>query len=379
MIKLKLLYNGLIRTCDGRDYDNGYILIEGKKIKAVGDMASFPDVDCEKVNLMGKTVIPGLVDAHSHIGLMGDSAGFEGIDLNESTDVLTPHIRALDGINPLDIAFKEALFAGVTTVMVGPGSTNPIGGMFAAIKTGGSPCIDKRVIKQPAAMKFAFGENPKKAFGKKDKMPTTRMGIAAVIREALMKAQRYDENNFDIKTQALVPVVKGEMLVKAHAHRADDIVTVIRIAKEFGLKLTVEHCTEGSFIVDYLKEEGLTVCIGPTFGDRGKPELLNKDFSLMSVLEKAGVPFAIITDAGEIPQNELMTCARLAHLRGISEKAALLAVTAVAADACEIEDRVGRIKAGLDADLAIYQGNPLRFDSFLTDVYLEGEKVEITT
>lgn len=370
-----LLYNGVIKTCDKEDFDRGYILIEGKIIKAVGGMEGCPDVRCEKINLEGKTVIPGLVDAHSHIGLMGDSSGFEGIDLNESTDPITPHIRAIDGINPLDINFEEAICSGVTSVMVGPGSTNPIGGMFAAIKTGGSPCIDKRVIKEPAAMKFAFGENPKKAFGKRDKMPVTRMGTAALIREALHKAKRYDPSNFDIKSEALVPVVRGKMPVKAHAHRADDIVTAIRIAKEFGMRITIEHCTDAIVLAPYLKEDGITVCIGPTFGDRGKPELKNKDFKMMSVLEQAGVPFAIITDANEIPESELMTCARLAHLRGVGEKAALLAVTAVAADACGIEDKVGRIKEGLHADLCIYEGNPLKFESTLHSVYLEGTRV----
>ena len=335
---MKLYVNCKILTCAGADFQNGYILTDNAKIAAVGDMENAPGCD-NIMDLNGKTVCPGFVDAHSHIGLFHDS--------------------------------EEALYEGVTTVAAGPGSANPIGGIFAVLKTAGRR-IDDMLINPYAAMKFAFGENPKKSHGKNGSAPKTRMATAAIIREALFMAQKYDGESFDMKSEALKPVLGGKMIVKAHAHRADDIFTALRIAKEFNLNMTIEHCTDGALIADYLAKEGITVCLGPVFGDRGKSELGNKSYKTA-----AGVTFALITDHPEAPQCELLTSARFLARHGISEKTALLAITANAAKAIGVDKRVGTVERGKDADFCVFTGDPMSFDSRIKLVVCGGEEYEI--
>ncbi|MBO4896988.1 MAG: amidohydrolase [Clostridia bacterium] len=367
---MKLYKNCRIITCADKDFENGYILTDNGKISGIGDMKDMPE--CENaLDLKGKTVCPGFVDAHSHIGLFHDSESYDMADANESTDAVTPHLRAIDGINPLDRCFREALLSGVTTVAAGPGSANPIGGTFAVLKTAGKR-IDDMVINSSAAMKFAFGENPKKCHGKGGSAPKTRMATAAVIREALFKAKNYDGTSFDMKCEALKPVVDGKMLVKAHAHRADDIFTAIRIAKEFGLCMTIEHCTDGALIADELKKENVAVILGPLMGDRGKPELCNKSYETARALYKAGLSFALMSDHPEVTESDLLMQAQLLVKHGVPGKEALYAITINAAKAIGAEDRVGTLEDGKDADFCVFTGDPLSFDGKINFVVCSG-------
>ncbi len=368
--------------------ENGYIRFHDK-IEEVGEMKDFNNLENDQViDATGKFVFPGLIDAHTHLGMFEDSLGFEGDDGNEESDPVTPHLRAIDAINPNDRYFTEAKLAGVTTVASGPGSANPISGQFCALKTHGT-VIDDMMIKAPVAMKFSFGENPKTVYHGKNQQPTTRMATAALIRETLKKAQEYQENikkaeetpedydkpDYDSKLESLLPVLSGEIPVKAHAHRADDIATAIRIAKEFNLKMTIEHATEGHLIADKLKEENLYCMLGPTLSDRSKPELKNLTFDTYRILSEQGTPVSIITDHPEIPINFLPLCAALAVKYGMSEQDALKAITITPAKALGIEDKVGSLKAGKDADLVIFDRFPLDIMAKAETVFINGTKV----
>lgn len=369
-----IIKNGHVITMAGDEFENGFVAFENGKITAVGGMESCPDG--EALDAAGGYIIPGLVDAHSHLGMWEDSLGAEGADGNEDTDPITPQLRAIDGINPMDRAFGEAAAAGVTTVVTGPGSANPIGGVFAAVKTRGRR-IDDMIIKEAAAMKFAFGENPKAVYGEKKQFPLTRMGTAAIIRESLIKAQKYselEEPDFDFKSESLLPCLKEEdpLIVKAHAHRADDIFTALRIAREFGLKMTIEHCTEGHLIADLLKAEGVGVCVGPSLSDRSKPELSALSYETAGVLDRAGLTVAIITDHPETPQKHLPLCAAMAVKAGMDRMSALRAVTINPARLCGIEDRVGSLEVGKDADIAVFDRFPFDFEANTKAVVING-------
>ncbi len=370
-----IIKNGHVLTMTGEEYENGFVAFEDGKITALGLMAVCPEG--EAFDAEGGYIIPGLVDAHSHLGMWEDSLGAEGADGNEETDPITPQLRAIDGINPMDRAFGEAAMAGVTTVVTGPGSANPIGGAFAAVKTFGRR-IDDMVVKETAAMKFAFGENPKAVYGEKKQFPMTRMGTAAAIRESLIKAQKYaemEEPDFDFKSECLLPCLNGGLIVKAHAHRADDIFTALRIAKEFGLKMTVEHCTEGHLIADLLKAENVGVCVGPSLGDRSKPELKELTYETAKILDGAGLTVAIITDHPEIPEKHLPLCASLAVKAGMDRMAALRAITINPALLCGISDRVGSLEPGKDADIAVFDRFPLDFEAKTTAVFINGIRI----
>lgn len=369
---MKLFKNLKIYTCEGEVIENGYILIDGKKIKEVGKAEDVPAFGGEEFDFSGKVAVPGFVDAHSHIGIFGNGGTALRNDLNETSELVVPHLRAIDGVNPMDEYFAEALSSGVTTVVTGPGSTNPIAGIFTAMKTCGKR-IDSMIIKEEAAMKFAFGENTKTGHGGEIK---TRMKTAALIREALYKAKEYTGEPFDLKMEALKKVLNGEMIMKAHAHRADDIFTALRIAKEFSLKISLDHCTEGHLIADELREEKAFYCFGPIMGDRGKLELLNKTLDTLLVFEKEGINFSIICDHPEVPQGDLLLCAQLAARHGISHDTALRAITINPAKSVGIDDRVGSIKEGKDADILIFSGEPMDFNSKLLEVYFEGEKIK---
>ncbi len=363
-----LIKNGYIKTMAGPDIPEGFVLIDDNgKITAVGEISSLPDSGgATVIDAEGRLVTPGCVEAHCHIGLRGEAMGWAGQDINESSDPITPQIRAIDGINPIDESFALALRGGVTTACTGPGSANVIGGTFAAIKLAGKR-VDKMVIKEPLAMKCAFGENPKSVYGQnKKKTPITRMATAALLRETLFKARRYLEDKeagknpgFDMKYEALIPVIKGELPLKAHAHRADDILTSIRIAKEFGLKLTLDHCTDGALIADELAEEGFPAFVGPTLGGKSKVELVNKDFTTAAVLHKAGVPISIITDAPVIPLQFLPLCAALTARAGLGTEEAWRAITINPATQTGIGDRVGSLEVGKDGDIVIWTADPM--------------------
>ena len=361
--------NGTIYTMAGEIIEKGSILIKEGKIVEVGKDIIAP-LDVEVVDAEGKVVLPGFIDAHCHLGMWEEGIGFEGSDGNEMVDPVTPHLRAIDAINPMDISFEEAYQGGVTTAVTGPGSANVVGGTFVAIKTAGNR-IDDMIIKDPIAMKVAFGENPKRVYDSQKKSPMTRMATAAILRETLFKAKSYmdkkdraeDESKlpeFDMKMEAMIPVLKKEIPLKAHAHRADDIFTAIRIGKEFDVDITLDHCTEGHLIVDELVKEGKSAIVGPSLGNRSKFELKNMTFETPKVLVEAGIKVAITTDSPVTPLQYLPLCAGLAHKAGLEEMEALKCITINAAEIVGLSDRIGSIEVGKDADIVIFDGNPIK-------------------
>ena len=376
-----VIKNGLIYTMAGEIIENGTIIIENGKIAAVGKDLEFPN-DARIIDVEGQMVTPGFVDAHCHIGLHEDAIRFEGQDYNERTDPITPELRAIDAINPMDLLFQEAREGGVTTAVTGPGSANVIGGQFAAVKTVGNR-VDNMIIKFPTAMKIAFGENPKFVYNEQKKSPVTRMAVAGLLRETLFKAKEYNDklNNgekvdFNMKYDALRPVMNKEIPLKSHAHRADDIFTSLRIAKEFDLDITLDHCTEGHLIADELAKEGKPALVGPTFGSRTKFELKNKSFDTPRVLNEAGLKIAIITDAPVLPLQSLPMCVGLAVNAGLDEMEGFKAVTINAAEISGIADRVGSLEVGKDADIVVWDKNPIRtIDYKVVYTIIDGEIV----
>jgi imidazolonepropionase-like amidohydrolase len=381
-----LLKNGLIHTMMG-DTFSGDILVENGKISAVGRDLSANGA--EVIDLTGKFVLPGLIDAHCHIGMWEDGMGEEGADGNEMTHPITPELRAVDGLNPFDPCFREARDAGVTTVVTGPGSANVIGGQFAALKTVGRS-IEEMTLRDPIAMKAATGENPKGVYAEKKVAPTTRMAIASLFRSTMTDAIEYqkgmekeeDKPDRDIAMDALLPVINRELTVKIHAHRADDILTGLRLAKEFNLKVTIDHCTEGYMITDVLKdrliEQGAGIIIGPLLSERSKIELKNLTFAAPRILEEAGIPFAMMTDHPVIPIQFLPVQAGLAVREGLSEETALRSITRYAAEIVGISDRVGTLEAGKDADIAVYDGHPFDYRTHCVLTLINGKVVHST-
>ena len=363
---MTVIVNAYIKTMAGDDIPYGMIAWDDGKIVYVGENKTIPD-GVEVIDARGRLVTPGCIDAHCHIGLDNEGMGWEGRDYNEIIDPLTPQLRAIDSINPMDEAFENARACGVTTACTGPGSANVVGGTFAILKLYGKR-VDSMLIKENAAMKCAFGENPKRCYGQGlKKSPSTRMATAALLRELLFKTRRYMEDKeagktpaFDMKLEAMIPVLRGEMPLKAHAHRADDILTSIRIAKEFGVKLTLDHCTDGALIADELAKEGYPAFVGPSLGSKSKIELQNKSFTTPRVLHEAGVSVSIITDAPVIPLQYLPMCAGLAVNAGLTEEEAWYAITKNPATALGILDRVGTLEVGKDADLVIWSDNPMK-------------------
>lgn len=376
-----LIRNGLIFDAVHREPYTADILVKDGKIAEIGAGLT---ADCPTFDAAGLHIYPGFVEAHCHIGLDGSGIGFEGDDCNEMTDILTPQLRAIDGIYPQDPTFREALEAGVTTVCTGPGSANVLGGQFAVIKTAGHR-VDDMIVRPFAAMKCAFGENPKRCY--KDKNNYSRMSTAAKLREALMKAQEYDAKKqaagddpekrppLDVKLEALLPVLHGEVPLKAHAHRADDIFTAIRIAKEFGVRLTLEHVTEGHLIAEDLAQEDYPMAVGPSLTHASKFELRNKTFTTPGILAKAGCRVSIITDSPVIPQSYLPLCAALAVRAGMDPFDALRAITIRPAEHIGAADRVGSIERGKDADFVVMDGPWDAVSSGVKAVFVNGEKV----
>ena len=370
-----LLKNGNVMTMAGPAFV-GDVAIENGKIVAVGQSLSYSDAEVRDVT--GMTVMPGIVDPHCHIGMWEDAMGFEGADGNECTNPITPELRAIDAINPYDRCFEEAAAGGVTTCVTGPGSANVIGGQFVAIKTHGDS-VEDMVLRFPVAVKAAFGENPKRVYNGKNQTPSTRMATAALMRKALIEAQEYNEKlekgkvdpekmpERNLGKEILARVIRRELPMKIHAHRADDILTAIRICREFKLRYTLDHCTEGYLITDKLKEalgedcEGIIV--GPLLTDRSKIELKNLSFKAPKVLEQAGIEYAMMTDHPVTPEQYLPICTAGAVREGASEEGALKAITINAAKITGIADRVGSIEVGKDADIAVFSGHPFDFRS----------------
>lgn len=370
-----VLKNGNVMTMAGPAFV-GDVAIENGKIVAVGQSLSYSDAEVRDVT--GMTVMPGIVDPHCHIGMWEDAMGFEGADGNECTNPITPELRAIDAINPYDRCFEEAVAGGVTTCVTGPGSANVIGGQFVAIKTYGDS-VENMVLRFPVAVKAAFGENPKRVYDGKNQTPSTRMATAALMRKALVEAQEYNEKlekgkadpekmpERNLGKEILARVIRRELPMKIHAHRADDILTAIRICREFKLRYTLDHCTEGYLITDKLKEalgedcEGIIV--GPLLTERSKIELKNLSFKAPKVLEQAGIEYAMMTDHPVTPEQYLPICTAIAVREGASEEGALKAITINAAKITGIADRVGSIEVGKDADIAVFSGHPFDFRS----------------
>ncbi|WP_418791634.1 amidohydrolase [Phosphitispora sp. TUW77] len=377
--------NGRIITMAGADIDKGIVLIEGGKIRELGPDVEIPDV-ADILDASGKIVMPGFIDAHCHLGIMEETYRIEGDDVNEMTGPVTPHLRAIDAINPEDQGFADALEGGVTTVVTGPGSGNVIGGENLAMKTSGI-IIDQMVLKSPVGVKVAFGENPKRVYGSGKKSPMTRMATAALLRENLVKAQNYIKKlelgaqdphkmpDRDLGMDTLVRVLRGELPLRAHAHRADDIMTAIRVADEFGLKIVIEHCTEGYKIADELVRRSIPVIVGPIITTRAKVEMKDRNNANAGILNRAGVKVAIMTDHPVVPINYLSLSAALAVKAGLEETEALKAITVYAAEIIGLDDRIGSIEKGKDADLIIMNGHPLDIRSNIEHVIIDGEIV----
>ena len=349
----------------------GDIAVEGAVIKAVGKDLRFDGA--EEIDLTGKTVIPGVIDAHCHIGMFEDGMGFEGDDGNEMSSTSTPELRAIDAINPYDKCFEEAMRGGVTTCVTGPGSANVVGGQFVAIKTYGRD-VEDMVLRFPVGMKAAFGENPKRVYESRHTI-YTRMQIAATLRKTLTKAKEYERKleaanedpskapDKDLAMEGMLPVIRRELPLKIHAHRADDILTALRIAREFEIRVTLDHCTEGYMIPELLKEgirdTGAGIIIGPLLCDRGKIELRNQSFKAPVTLYQNGIEFAMMTDHPVIPEQYLPICAGLSVREGLPRYEALKSITINAARITGLDDRVGSLEPGKDADIAVFDGDPL--------------------
>ena len=385
-----MIINAKIYTMDENEtvIENGFIRTDGKIITEIGEMSSLTGISADAFDAAGRSVYPGFIDAHTHLGLFDDSLSFEGDDGNESTEPVMPQLRVIDAVDPFDGYFPEALSAGITTVLVSPGSADPIGGQIAAIKTQGKR-IDNMIVKAPVGIKLALGENPKSVFSDKDQSPSTRMATASVIRDALRKAHRYyidkknhildrdncDEPEYDSRCEALVPLFKKEIPAHFHVHRADDIFTAVRIAMEFDLEYVLVHATEAYLIIDELKNEKLRgILSGPILTDRSKPELKNLTPKAVGIIAK-NLPTAVITDHPETPIQYLCMCCAVAVREGMDRNDAIRAITSVPAKICGIYDRVGSIKKGKDCDLVIYDGDPLNIMNKPSAVFINGKKV----
>ena len=379
---MMILKNGLVYSMDKMGTFVGDVKISEGKITEVG--ANLNSDGCEVIDCTGLNIYPGFIDGHCHLGMCESSIGFEGDDVNETSDPVTPHVRAIDGLNVMDETIALAASGGVTTVCSGPGSANVIGGTFTTFKTRGH-AIDQMIVKDAIAMKCAFGENPKR-FYKADKIKT-RMQTAAYIRETLVKTKNYlaqieragadasEMPTYDMKLEAMIPVIKKEIPLKTHAHRADDILTALRIAREFDVKLTLDHCTEGHLIVDEIIASGFDAFVGPALTDKSKFELKNMTFKTCGILNKAGVKIAIVTDSPVIPQEYLPLCAGLAVKHGLDENEALKAITINPAEILGLADRMGSITVGKDADLVVSDGNILQTLTQVQYTFINGECV----
>ncbi len=373
-----IIKNIKIESMGCNNYNNGFVRVENGKFIEVGVMNEYAPDGSMEIDGKGLTMYPGFIDAHCHVGMFADGLGFEGDDGNENTDSATPQLRAVDSVNPLDRCFYEGVCGGVTTICTGVGSANPIGGSFVIMNTYGSKRIDKLAVKSPACIKFALGENPKNTYNERNETPVTRMGTAAIIRENLLKTLRYkrdieeynrtkgtdDETNlpdYDIKCESLLPLFseKDKLQAHFHCHRADDIFTAVRIAKEFNLNYVLIHCTEGALIADELAEDKPSVVLGPILSDRSKPELSHSEISTPAVLAENGIKFALCTDHPCTPIQYLPLTAAIAVRGGLSREKALRAITIDAAEILGVSDIIGSIEVGKNADFSLFADDPL--------------------
>jgi imidazolonepropionase-like amidohydrolase len=378
------IVGGRVVPVAGPPVEDGVVLVADGRIEAVGRDLRVPE-GAERVDAAGKVVLPGLVDAHTHLGVHEEAEGWAGQDTNEMTDPVTPQVRALDAINPADLGFADAVAGGVLTVNVNPGSGNPIGGQSAAIRSAGRT-VDEMLLRAPSGLKSALGENPKRVYGDRKQLPSTRLGTAAVIRDALVKARNYldkldrggdngEPPERDLRWEALGLVLAGEIPWRQHCHRADDIATALRLADEFGYRLVIDHGTEAVLLADRLAERGVPVLIGPLLTSRSKVELRNRSLANPGRLAAAGVELGIITDHPVVPIHLLHVQAALAVREGLDPAAALRAVTLTPARVLGLDDRLGSLEPGKDATLCVWSGDPLDARSRVEAAWIEGRQV----
>lgn len=380
--------NGLIK--------NGTILFNGK-IKEVGKNITIPS-GTKTIDATGKYVVPGMIDAHTHQGLFDGSIGWAGMDGNEMTKAVTPEVRGIDSFNPDEPSLKEVLLGGVTAINTGPGSGNVISGEALVVKPTGAAIVDEMILKAPSGLKVAFGENPKRVHGGEKRTPSTRMGVASVLRKSLVDAQNHKRElqvylekakeakkkgetppnppKRDLGLETLIKVLNREIPIHAHAHRADDIATVIRIAKEFSIDVVLIHCTEGHKIPKVIAKAKFSAVIGPTMFWTSKPETRDRGFRTAVELNKAGVMVALQTDS-LTPMNYFPIIPMNVIKEGMSREDALKCVTINPAQILKIEDRVGSLESGKDADIVIWSGDPFDFYSKVEQVFIDGKKVQL--
>ena len=382
----RFLTGGRVLTMAGATFEQGFVQISDGKIVAVGAMADLPPLapDAEQTDLRGKWLLPGLIDAHTHIGIGEQGLGREGMDVNETSDPVTPQVRALDAANPDDMAFADARSAGITCVQILPGSSNVVGGQAFITKTHGSR-IDRMVVRQPSGIKAAFGENPKRTHGDNKRMPSTRLGVAALFRDLCVRTQNYIARQDaaapgqpferDLRLEAMARVLRGEIPMHIHAHRADDILTVLRIHDEFGFRLVLHHATEAFKLTDELVARDIPAILGPVLTSRYKVELRERSLRSAGLLVNAGVLVALTTDHWVVPIQHLMVGLALSVRDGLPRERALDLVTINPATILGIADRVGSLATGKDADLAVFSGDPLDLMQRAEQVYVDGELV----
>jgi len=374
-----LIQHGTLYTMETEEPVSADLLINNGKIEKIAKNIPVTD-KTNVIDATGLLVFPGFIDAHSHIGISEEKITGIGDECNENTTPVTPYLRAIDSIHPMDSAFHNALASGITGVMAGPGSSNPVGGQFAFIKTYGR-CIDDMIVLSPAAMKISFGENPMTTYGMNGNFPSTRMGIAGIIREELFNAKQYldntpeDSGEKNFRLECYRELFAKKIPLKAHVHRTDDIFTAIRIAKEFDLDLTLDHCTEGHLIAGELAKHGFPAIVGPSMSARSKKEVCESDFKTPGILKNAGLTIALTTDHPVCRLQYLPLCAALAVKEGMSEYEALRAITIDAARICRVDHRLGSLAAGKDADLCLWDGNPLELTSSVIKTLISGEIV----
>lgn len=384
------LINGHILTMAesddaAKEYPAGNIRILHGKIAEIGDIPVCPQRSEQVLDVAGALVMPGLIEAHCHMGITEEKKGMEGDDCNETVDPITPWLRAIDAINTMDAAFDDAVRAGITSAMIGPGSSNVVGGQFAFLKTKGRR-IDDLIVKAPAAMKVAFGENPKVNYSGQSKSPVTRMAIASMLREELFQACQYlhskqqalesgEKFQEDYRKECWVPVLKKQIPLKAHAHRTDDILTAVRIAREFNLDLTLDHCSEGHLIARELGAEGFPVIVGPDLASRNKIEVQNVAFKTVGILNRAGLMTAVTTDHPVSLIQSLPLCVGLAVKAGLPLEEGYKSMTIYPARICGVSDRVGSLEVGKDADIAVFSGNPMEIFTETLYTIIDGKIV----
>lgn len=375
------IQNGVLMTIENGRFENGYVDFENGVITAFGDVAQAAPYDGEVLDAQGGYILPGFIDAHTHIGICEEGLRWEGDDCNETTSPTTPDMRVVDGFNPFDIAIPKARRAGVTAAVVAPGSTNVIGGQAAVIKLCHETNVERMVVKSPCAMKCATGENPKRNYGEnKGRSPMTRMATAAIFRRTLEEARRYmlkkeaGEDLYDPEKEALIPLLRREIPAHIHAHRADDILTAIRIAREFNLRMSTVHTTVGASVIPEIAEAGIIPIVGPCIGPAGKPETTGGTLAIGAMLNAAGVEFALCTDHDVVALWLLPHLASITVREGLDEDAAFRSITINAAKAAGVDDRLGSIAVGKDADIVVFAGHPFHYLTKTTSVFINGKR-----